>query len=68
MQPSKPNAGLLTDPTPERLRKFAQRIASLAPGMAYTITLIIEDAQAEPFWMVTSLGKIEGLQKKINNP
>ena len=61
MSCSQSSQTLPTDPTPERLRKFAQRIASLTPGMAYNITLVVEDGQTEPFWMVTNLGKIEGL-------
>jgi hypothetical protein len=38
-----------------------QRLSSLAPGMAYHITLIVENDHDAPFWMVTSLGKIEGI-------
>jgi hypothetical protein len=46
------------DYTPERLRKLMLRLASLEPGQAYTVTLIIPDDGAVAH-VITPLGKVE---------
>lgn len=48
-----------TDLTPTRLRKLMLRLAQLAPGSVYTITLFVADEQSEPTWTVMHLGKLE---------
>mgnify|MGYP006921343139 CR=1 FL=1 len=46
------------DSTPARLHKLMLRLAQLAPGMAYTVTLIMPD-DGEPAHVITPLGKVE---------
>ena len=49
--------------TPERLRKLILRLAQLAPGAAYTVTVIIAE-DGELAYTITPLGKLEDQRKR----
>lgn len=50
----------LANQPPAYLRKLVLRLATLAPGMAYTLTLSMLGKEQEPIFTVTPLGKVEG--------
>lgn len=54
------------DYTPDRLRKLMLRLASLEPGQAYTVTLIIPQDGAVVH-VVTPLGKVENGHRQARN-
>lgn len=48
---------------PARWRKLVLRLATLVPGMAYTLTVFVLPGDKDPIITVTPLGRIEGGSK-----